>query len=123
MSSANAKLKLNCVRKIATWKVRTLFEIGKLKQVIDEAERLEIDILGLAEHRWSGKGHFTPESGGVMIYSGGTKSGSNGVAIFIQKEWSSSMLGYNPISDRLLTVRISGKPTNMTIIQTYAPTS
>ena len=94
--------KLNCLnhRKIGTWNVRTLLEAGKLKQVTDEAERLQIDVLGLAEHRWAGKGHFTPESGGVMAYSGNGKSGWNGVTVYIRKEWNSTLLGYNSISDR-----------------------
>ena len=120
-----APVKLNCRKhkKIGTWNVRTLLETGKLNQVVNEAERLEINVLGLAEHRWSGKGHFTPEAGGMLVYSGGVKSGRNGVAVFVRKEWSNSVLGYNPISDRLMTIRISGKPTNLTIIQTYAPTS
>ena len=58
-----------------------------------------------------------------MAYSGNGKSGWNGVAVYIWKEWNSTSLGYNPINDRLLSVCISGKPTNITIIQTYAPTS
>ena len=58
-----------------------------------------------------------------MVFSGAGKSGRNGVAVYIRKEWNSSLLGYNPISDRLRSVRISGKPTNITIIQTYASTS
>ena len=91
--------KLNCRnhRKIGTWNVRTLLEAGKLKQVTDEAEIA--DVLGLTEHRWAGKGHFTLESGGVMAYSGNGKSGRNGVAVYNRKEWNSTLLGYNPISD------------------------
>jgi len=32
-------------------------------------------------------------------------------------------MGYNPISNRILTVRIAAKPWNLTLIQVYAPTN
>ena len=36
---------------------------------------------------------------------------------------SKSVLGYCALSDRILLVRIHGKPFNLSIIQVYAPTS
>ena len=33
------------------------------------------------------------------------------------------VLGFNPISDRIITIRIQSKPINFTFIQVYAPTS
>ena len=33
------------------------------------------------------------------------------------------VLGFNPISDRIITIRIQGKPISFTFIQLYAPTS
>ena len=34
-----------------------------------------------------------------------------------------AFLGYNPISNRLIRIRLQGHPVNMTIFQVYAPTS
>ncbi len=33
------------------------------------------------------------------------------------------MLGYNPVSDRIISIRIQGQPVNLSVIQVYAPTS
>ena len=43
-------------RKIGTWNVRTLLQPGKLASVTKEMERVQIDILGLAETRWRNSG-------------------------------------------------------------------
>ena len=39
--------------KIATWNVRTLYQKGKLANVQQEMDRLQIDVLGLCESRWT----------------------------------------------------------------------
>ena len=43
--------------KIATWKVRTMYQAGKQENIVLETKRMGIDIMGLAEVRWlqSGK--------------------------------------------------------------------
>jgi len=43
--------------------------------------------------------------------------------MILDKRTSASLLGYNPISNRILTVRLAGKPWNLTLIQVYAPTN
>ena len=47
---------------------------------------------------------------------------SNGVAAILSKESAKSLIGYIPISDRILKVRIRAKPYNIRLIQCYAPT-
>ena len=42
---------------------------------------------------------------------------------YAQKKLKKCVLGFNPISDRIITIRIQGKPINFTFIQVYAPTS
>ena len=58
-----------------------------------------------------------------MIYSGKEKSGLSGVAIYLRGKLTIALMGYNPISDRILRVRLKGTAQNITIIQVYAPTS
>ncbi|GFR94128.1 endonuclease-reverse transcriptase [Elysia marginata] len=96
---------------------------GTLSTVIKEVRRNKIIICGTAEHRWSGKGHFTPAEGGKIMYSGGDKSGYGGVAVYLDKDCINMMLGYNPVNDRIMSVRLKGTAHNLTIIQTYAPTT
>ncbi|GFS11597.1 craniofacial development protein 2 [Elysia marginata] len=108
--------------RIGTWNVRSM-KAGTLSTVIKEVRLSKIIICGIAEHRWSGKGHFTPAEGGKIMYSGGDKSGYGGVAVYLDKDCINMMLGYNPVNDRIMSVRLKGTAHNLTIIQTYAPTT
>ena len=84
-------------------------------------ERNNLDILGVSEIRWTDRGHFN--SGNHTIYfSAGSEQRRNGVAFIINKKLSKYILGYNPVNDRIITITLQGKPTNITIIQVYAPT-
>ena len=108
--------------KLGTWNIRSM-TAGKLKNIITEASAYDVDILGLVEHRWAGKGHFTTSCGGQVIYSGREKTGQGGVAIFLAKATARSLLGYKPVNDRIITIRLMGQAKNITLIQVYAPTS
>ena len=121
-SSRQLQLKLGSKTKIATWNVRSMSS-GKLQNVAAEAEKNNINILGIAEHKWRGQGHFSTIDDGKMIYSGKEKSGLSGVAIYLRGKLTSALMGYNPISDRILLVCLKGTAQNITIIQVYAPTS
>jgi len=43
--------------------------------------------------------------------------------VLLSKEWAKSLMGYNTISDRIVSIRIAAKPWNVTFIQAYAPTN
>lgn len=45
------------------------------------------------------------------------------VGIILANGRQSSLLGYNPVSDRIIVLRLSAHPYNMTIVQIYSPTS
>ena len=45
------------------------------------------------------------------------------MAVYLSKNLRNCLLGYNPISDRVMTVRIQAKLVNITFIQAYAPTN
>ena len=47
----------------------------------------------------------------------------NGVAIIVNKKVQNAVLGCNLKNDRMISVRLQGKPFNITDIQVYAPTS
>ena len=47
----------------------------------------------------------------------------NGVALIGNKRVQNAVLGCNLKNDRMISVRFQGKPFNITVIQTYAPTS
>ena len=118
--STSMKLKHN--KRIGTWNVRSLYA-GKLKVVTAEAKKCKLDIVGLCEHRWAGQGHFTPEDEGKLLFSGTAKGGKSGVAVYLTEKVEKALLGYNPIDDRIITVRLKGQPNNITFVQVYAPTT
>ena len=121
-SSETTRMQLCNVTQIATWNVRSMFS-GQLTTVIREAERYNIDVIGIAEHRWAGQGHFRPEEGGIFVFSVQEQPGHSGVGVYLVGATARSLMGYNPISDRVLVVRLHARPTNITIIQVYVLTS
>ena len=106
---------------IATLNVRTMWRKGKLDKIRKEMERLNISILGLSEVRWEGAGRRKLRKHNI-IYSGGDKI-ERRVGIILNEATSISIKGYWTISDRVLLVKLNGKPFDITIIQVYAPTS
>ena len=57
-----------------------------------------------------------------MYYCGGN-SRRNAVGFICSKRINKCVLGYNPVSDRIISLRLQGKPINITIIMVYAPTA
>jgi len=47
----------------------------------------------------------------------------SGVAVWIHRKLAGALVGYEPISDRVLVVRLKAKPRNITLIQVYGPTT
>ena len=78
--------------------------------------RVNIDILGISELKWTGMGEFNSDD--HYIYYCGQKSlRRNGVAI---KRVQNAVLGCNLKNNRLISVQFQGKPFNITVIQVYA---
>ena len=117
------RLNLSCKQKmkIGTWNVRSM-QSGKMNIIQREMKRLEISIMGLSETRWKGQGHFN-WNGYKIIMSGQAEKGRNGVAVMCDRASANAMMGYDTVSDRILSVRFRGRKVNITIIQVYAPTS
>ena len=56
-----------------------------------------------------------------IYYRGQEYHRRNGVAFIINKRVGKAVLGYNLKNDRMMSIRIQGRPFNITIIQVYAP--
>ena len=108
---------------IGTWNVRTLYACGRIHELTHELKRYQWDIIGLSEVRWTGFGETSTDDGHKIWFSGEEKKHQYGVAFIVRKEVTASVISCTPISSRLISIRISAKPHNMTIIQVYAPTS
>ena len=95
---------------------------GKLEVVKQETARVNVDILGISELRWTGMGEFNSDD--HYIYCCGQKSlRRSGVAMMVNKRVQNTVLGCNLKNDRMISVRFQGKPFNITVNQVYALTS
>ena len=76
------------------------------------------------ETHWTDQGEFTHNNGYKIICSGNdTLPTRGGVALILNKTAQKALLGYNTISQRLLTARFKTKSGGLTVIQVYAPNS
>ena len=84
--------------------------------------RMDIDILGISELKWTGMDEFNSDDH-YIYYCGQEFLRINGVAIIVNKRVWNAILGCNLKNDRMISVRLQGKPFNITVIQVYAPTT
>ena len=58
----------------------------------------------------------------TSIHSGGSES-QHGVGFLVKNSIVKSVLGFLPVNERCLLLKLKGKPFNISIIQVYAPTT
>ena len=95
---------------------------GKLEVVKQEMARVNVDILGISELKWTRMGEFNSDDH-YIYYCWQESLRRNGVAIMANKRVQNTVLGCNLKNDRMISVRFQGKPFSITVIQVYALTS
>ena len=95
---------------------------GKLEVVKQEMARVNVNILRISELKWTGMGEFNSDDH-YIYYCGQESPRRNGVAITVNKRVQNAVLGCSLEKDRMISVRLQGKPFNITVIQVYASTS
>ena len=95
---------------------------NKLEVVKQEMAKVNIDILGISDLKWTGMGEFNSDDH-YISYCGQESLRRNGVAIMVNKRVRTAVVGCNLKNDRMISVRLQGKPFNITVIQVYAPTT
>src|SRR5574337_11341 len=78
--------KVRCCKEqycIRTWNVRSMNQ-GKLEVVKQEITRVNVDILGISELKWTGMGEFNSDDH-YIYYCGQGSHRRNGVAIMVNK--------------------------------------
>ena len=84
--------------------------------------RVNVDILGISELKWTGMGEFNSHDH-YIYYCGQESLRRNGAAIMVNKRVRNAVLGCNLKNDRMISVHLQGKTFNITVTQVYAPTS
>ena len=95
---------------------------GKLEVVKQEMARVNVDILGISELKWTGMVEFNSDDP-YIYYCGQESLRRNGLAIMVNKRVQNAVLGCNLKNDRMISIHFQGKPFNIMVIQVYAPTS
>ena len=92
---------------------------GKFEVVKEEMTRVNINILGISELRWTGMGEFNSDDH-YIYYCGQESLRRNGVATIVNKRVRNAVLGSNLKNNRMISVHCQGKPFNITVIQVCA---
>ena len=94
---------------IGTWNVRSMNQ-GKLEVVKQEMAKVNVDILGISELKWTGMGEFNSDDH-YIYYCKQESLGRNGVSLIVNKRVQNAVLGCN-LKNRMISVRFQGKPFN-----------
>ena len=77
---------------------------GILEVVKQEMARVNVNILGISELKWTGMGDFNSDNH-YTYYCGQESLRRNGVAIIVNKRVRNAVLGCSLKSDRMIFVR------------------
>ena len=83
---------------------------------------MNVNILGVSELKWTGMGEFNSDDN-YIYYCGQESLRRNRVAVIVNKRVQNAVLGCNLKNDRMISVCLQGKPSNIRVIQVYALTS
>ena len=95
---------------------------GKLEVVEQKMTRVNVDISGIGELKWTGMGEFNSDDHYIYYY-GQESLRRNRIAIIVNKRVWNAVLGCNLKNNRMITVHFQGKPFNIIVIQVYVLTS
>ena len=95
---------------------------GKLEVVKQEMARVNVNILGISELKWTGMGELNSDDH-YIYYFRQESLRRNGVALIVNKRVQNAVLRCNPKSNRMISINFQGKPFSITVIQVYAPTT
>ena len=74
---------------------------GKLKVVKQEIARVNVDVLGISELKWTRMGKFNSDDH-YIYYCGQESLRRNGVALIVNKRVQNAALGCNLKNDRMI---------------------
>ena len=109
--------KVQCCKQkycIGTWNVRSMNQ-GKLPVIKQEMARVNVDILGISELKWTRMGEFNSDDH-YIYYCGQESLRRNGIAIMVNKRVQNAVLGCSLKNNRMISVCFQGEPFNITVI-------
>lgn len=108
--------------RLATWNVRTLLRPGGLKTLTDVLRACKLGITAVQETRWPGS-NLLKSREHTFYYSGKTTGPRQfGTGFVVLGNARDSVIGFDPLDERLCSIRVRGKFFNITLINAHAPT-
>ena len=95
---------------------------GILEMVKQEVAKVNINILGISELKWTLMGEFNSDDH-YIYYCGKESLKRNGVALIVNKRVQMQYLGAISKNDRMILVGFQGKLCTIKETQIYAPTT
>ena len=89
---------------------------GKLEVIKQEMARVNTNIVGISELKWTGMGEFDSDDN-YIYYCGQESLRRNGVTLRVNKRVQNAVLGCNLKNNRMISVHFQGKPFNITVIK------
>ena len=89
---------------------------GKLEVIKQEMARVNVDIPGISELKWTGMGEFNSDDH-YIYYCGQESLRRNEVAIMVNKRVRNAVLGCSPKNDRMISLCFQDKLFNIMEIQ------
>ena len=84
--------------------------------------RVNVDILGISELKWTGVGEFNSDDH-YIYYCRQESLRRIGIATMVNERVRNEIFGCNLKNDRMISVRFQGKPFNITVFQVYTLTT
>ena len=103
-NTATASQRSTARRRCGTWNVRSLIREGKIENVVQEARRLKLDILGVADVGWRGVDQVKVGDH-EFIYSADGKH--TGVGILMTAQVARCLMGYWAVSNRVIVAKFN----------------
>ena len=108
---------------MGTWNVRTLLRSGALKELIEVVTSYDADVIALQELRWKGSGILRGRKDETdLYYSCQQNRHELGCGFVMGSRFRELIIGWNPASERLCSIKIRGKLYNYSLICAHAPT-
>ena len=122
MNVSSGESKVSCNKEqycIGTWNI-ALMNRGKLDSFKQKMARVNIDILGINELKWTGMGEFNSDNH-YIYYCGQESLKRNRAGLVFNKRAQNAALGCSLINGRMIYLCFQGQSFNITLILVYAP--
>jgi exonuclease III len=109
------------VVQVGTWNVTSLF--GKEKELVEEAIRYRLEIVGVSSTKRKGNGQLVLDHGWQFFHAGVDPElrAQAGVGILTSPRLAEGVLEWKPVSERVALLRLRLREKPLALVQVYAP--